>query len=420
MDRRDFVRRFTMLSAALSAPSFLVNSLKAAQVQKKALQAAPDERILMVVELAGGNDGLNTVVPYSNDLYYGKRPSLAIPESQVLKLNDTYGFHPRMTGLKELFDDGKMAVLHGIGYPNPNRSHFRSRDIWYTAEPIEIGTNGWLANYFDDLQATGSLQGLAVGGSVPKAMISENGSLPAIQSIETFRLETDPLHPNDDANKNAAFQQILSQPNSRFNLQQYVTQTALDATIASIDLLEGQDNYNSTVEYPPNAFAENLRTCAKIIAADLGVRVYYVTIGGFDTHAEQAAPGANTQGVLGDLLETVSGGIRAFWADMQQMGREDQVTIMTFSEFGRRLFENASDGTDHGTANQMFLIGGGVKAGFHGVHPSLAPEDLDSVGDMVYSRDFRDVYATVLQSWLGSDPVPILGGEFPIMDVFEV
>ncbi|MEE8585803.1 MAG: DUF1501 domain-containing protein, partial [Acidobacteriota bacterium] len=354
-----------------------------------------------------------------NDFYYGKRPSLAIPESQVLKLDDSYGFHPRMTGFKELFDDGKMAIMHGIGYPNPNRSHFRSKDIWSTAEPNEIGTNGWLASYFDELQATGSLQGLAVGGSVPKSMISESGSLPAIQSIETFRLETDPLHPGDDANKNAAFQQILAQPNSRYNLQQYVTQTALDATLASIELLEGQDNYNSTVEYPSSAFAENLRTCAKIMAADLGVRVYYVTIGGFDTHAEQANPGANTQGALGDLLETVSGGIRAFWEDMQQMGREEQVTIMTFSEFGRRLFENASDGTDHGTANQMFLIGGAVKPGFHGVHPSLAPDDLDSVGDMVFSRDFREVYATVLQSWLGADPVPILGGEFPILDLFE-
>ncbi len=423
MDRRRFLQNLTMLSSAACAPTFLVRTLKAAKTQGLLAQQS-DDRILIVCELAGGVDGLNTVVPYTNDIYYQERPRLSIPSGQVLQLDDTLGFHPAMVGLKDLYDSGRMTIVQGVGYPNPNRSHFRSRDIWHTAEPGSVATDGWLANYFDSVGTSGSLLGMNVGGGVPKAMISSEGSSPSIQSIETYKLETDPFHPEDSSNKNAAFQQILAQPQNKYDLQQYVTQTALDATLTSIELLEGQNRYTEIggglVEYPAGAFAQNLKTIAQIIAADLGVRVFYVTIGGFDTHAEQSDPDANTTGTHADLLEAVSSGLKILYDDLTNMGVSEQTLIMTFSEFGRRLSENASVGTDHGTANQMFLIGDSVKPGFFGEHPSLAPQDLDPIGDMVFTRDFRDVYATALESWLGTDSSAVLGSQFEILDLIDV
>ncbi|MDA2933984.1 DUF1501 domain-containing protein [Acidobacteria bacterium AH-259-D05] len=412
--RRDFLKDLTLISATLSAPSFLVRTLKGAQMSTASLGNAG--RILVVVELAGGCDGLNTIVPYTNDFYYQKRPTLAIDPKTVLALDDQLGFHPSLTGFKELYDGGNMAIVQGVGYPNPNRSHFRSRDIWHTAEAEEIGTNGWLAKYFDDQQSSGSLQGINIGGRVPKAMISEAGSSPSIRRIDTYKLQTDARYPEDDANKNAAFQSILSEPATQYPpYQEYVTKTVLDATFSSAQILEGQDNYHSTVEYPDTAFANHLRTMAQIIAADIGVRVFYATISGFDTHASQADPSDNLQGTHADLLETVSLAIKAFLDDMKEMGRGNDVLIMSFSEFGRRVSENASDGTDHGTANQMFLFGGLLNPGFYGEQPSLASQDLDPIGDMIHNVDFRSVYSTVLANWLEVDPVPLIGESWPLL-----
>ncbi len=420
MNRREFLRNLTLVSSAVSAPTFLVKHLKAAKALEMTAQAADPGRILVVCELAGGTDGLNTVVPYRNDFYYQQRPQLAIPPQSVLTLDDDFGFHPRMTGFKGLFDDGHLAVVHGIGYPNPNRSHFFSADIFHSANPETANSDGWLAQYVDTLPERDALSALSIGGGVPKALISDAGASPGIRSIETYRLETDAYHPDDAQNKNSAFQQILAQPQNRFDLQQFVGQTALDATLTSVELLEGNDQYQSDVVYPDGAFAENLRTVARIIAADLGVRVFYVSIGGFDTHADQALPNSSVQGFFADLIGQVSDTISAFWSDVEQMGRQDEVLVLTFSEFGRRLFENGSNGTDHGTANQMMLIGSQVEPGLHGTHPSLAPGDLDDVGDMIFTRDFREVYATALGPWLGVDPGPILGPQFAPMDILRV
>ena len=411
--RRDFLKDLTMVSATLSAPTFLVRSLQGAQVAM-----ADAGRILVVIELAGGCDGLNTMVPYTNDFYYQERPTLSIDPQSVLPLNDQLGFHPSLTGFNELYDSGNMAIVQGVGYPNPNRSHFRSRDIWHTAEAEEIGTNGWLAKYFDSLQGSGSLQGINIGGRVPKAMISEAGSSPSISSIDTYKLQTDPRYPEDEANRNAAFQSILSEPPTLFPpFQEYVTQTVLDATFSSAEILEGQDNYNSTIEYPGTAFASNLKTIAQIIAADIGARVFYATIGGFDTHAGQADPTDPKVGTHADLLETVSSAVKAFWDDMREMGMANDVLIMSFSEFGRRVSENASDGTDHGTANQMFLFGELINPGLYGEQPSLDPQDLDPIGDLLHNVDFRSVYSTVLGNWLGVDPVPLIGESWPLLPI---
>ena len=375
-------------------------------------------RILVVIELAGGCDGLNTVVPYTNDFYYQERPTLAIDPNSVLALDDQMGFHPALTGFKELYDNGNMAIVQGVGYPNPNRSHFRSRDIWHTAEAEEIGANGWLAKYFDSLQDSDSLQGINIGGRVPKAMISESGSSPSISTIDTYRLQTDPRYPEDQANKNAVFQSILSEPASLFPpFHEYVTQTVLDATFSSAEILEGQDNYNSTIEYPQTAFAGNLKTIAQIIAADIGATVFYATISGFDTHASQVDSTNSQVGSHASLLETVSSSVKAFWDDVRQMGLEDQVLIMSFSEFGRRVSENASDGTDHGTANQMFLFGETINPGLYGEQPSLDPRDLDPIGDLLHNIDFRSVYSTVLGNWLEVDPIPLIGESWPLLPI---
>ena len=412
MQRRDFIKKFTLLSTSMGAPSFLVESLKAAQSEGLALSNLESSRILVVIELAGGCDGLNTVVPFSNDFYYSRRPKLAIPAAQVLPLDSAVGLHPSMTGLKALFDDGKLAVVQGVGYPNPNRSHFRSRDIWHTAEPEKIGSDGWLAKYMTHYPNGTSFQGINVGGKVPKALVSGEGSSPSIQSVDTYKVETDRRYPKDSDNKNDAFQEIIGQQD-QYPLQEYVTQTALDATLSSIQLLEGQQNYQSTIEYPPTVFAQNLQTIAQIIAANLGVTVFYASLGGFDTHAGQISGTSSVEGQHALLLEILSSALTAFADDLQELGRDQDTLVVTFSEFGRRLAENGSLGTDHGTANQMFLLGSTVSPGLYGTYPGLSDGELDPIGDLVSTVDFRSVYSEVLANWLGVDPAPVLGESFP-------
>ena len=413
MQRRDFIKKFTLLSTSMWAPSFLVRGIRAAQSMDSTPFELDSNRILVVIELAGGCDGLNTVVPFTNDSYYLRRPGLAIPPAGVYALDDVVGLHPAMGGVNELFDDGKAALVQGVGYPNPNRSHFRSRDIWHTAEPDEIGSGGWLARYIGQYPSGTSFQGVNVGGKVPQALTSQEGSSPSIQSIDTYQIQTDGHYPGDDDNKNDAFQEVIGQTQNQYPLQEYVAQTALDATVSSVQLLEGQENYQSSIQYPATAFAQKLKTIAQIVAADLGVSVFYATLGGFDTHAAQVSNGNSAEGQHAVLLETLSSALKAFLDDLQEMGRDQDSLIMTFSEFGRRLSENGSLGTDHGTSNQMFVFSPSLVPGLYGSHPGLSDNELDEIGDMRFTVDFRSVYSTVLSGWLGVDPEPVLGESFP-------
>jgi uncharacterized protein (DUF1501 family) len=317
----------------MCAPTFLVRSLNAAQDTGLAPPDLGSGRILVVVELAGGCDGLNTVVPFNSDVYYQRRPRLAIPAAQVLPLDHAVGLHPSMLGLKQLFDEGKLAVVQGVGYPNPNRSHFGSRDIWHTAKPDEIGSEGWLAKY-------------------------------TAQSVDTYKVDTD-------------------------------------------------RRYQSSSEYPATAFAQDLKEIAQIIAADLGVVVFHAGLGGFDTHVGQVSETSSVEGRHALLLDTLSAALLAFFEDLRKMGKDQDTLIVTFSEFGRRLSENGSLGTDHGTANQIFLLSSSLAPGLYGTHPGLADGELDAVGDLVFTLDFRSVYTTVLSNWLGVDPEPVLGESFP-------
>ncbi|MGW8180643.1 MAG: DUF1501 domain-containing protein, partial [bacterium] len=345
MQRRDFIKKFSLLSTSAWAPAFLVRGLRVAQASGELPLGLDSARVLVVIELSGGCDGLNTVVPFNNDFYYSRRPRLAIPASQVLSLDGAVGLHPSMPGVKVLFDEGKAAIVQGVGYPNSNKSHFRSRDIWHTAEPDEIGNDGWLAKCLGHYSSGTSFQGVNVGGKVKKALISGEGTAPSIQSFDTYKIETDRRYPSDADNKNDALQASLGQQQDRYPIHEYVAQTALDETLNSVELLEGQKNYQSAVEYPATAFAQHLKTIAQIMAADLGVVVYYTSLGGFDTHANQVSGSSSVGGQHALLLETLSSALTAFFANLEEMGRDRDALIMTFSEFGRRLAQNGNLGS---------------------------------------------------------------------------
>jgi uncharacterized protein (DUF1501 family) len=364
-----------------------------------------NKRILVVVQLGGGNDGLNAVVPYAEPLYYQARPTLAIAQKDVLPISAEVGFNPNLTAFKSLFDAKQLALLQGVGYPNPNRSHFRSTDIWTSGVPDKIEQTGWLGRYLD-AQCSGEdrrLHAVDIGTTVSRLFWTGQSIVPAISSIETFDLEADARFP-DYKNNQVDTLKLLNGGNGKTPYDDYIRKVALDALQTSDELKRIAAGYHSSVQYPKTPFADGLRTIAKVIQGDLGTRIFHITIGSFDTHAAQLA-------AQNGLLKTVADALQAFMQDLEGIGRADDVMIMTFSEFGRRVAENASKGTDHGAAAPMWLIGGGVTPGIVGNHPSLT--DLDD-GDLKFGIDFRSVYGTILHDWLGADPKPIIGtGSFP-------
>jgi uncharacterized protein (DUF1501 family) len=405
--RRDFLTRGTLFMAmGVTAPTFLTTTARALAAQADAcMTGTSSKRILVVVQLGGGNDGLNAVVPYSDQLYYQARPSLAIAEKDVLTISDAVGFNPGLTPFKTLFDAKQLTLLQGVGYPNPNRSHFRSTDIWTSGVPDKLEATGWLGRYVD-AQCSGEdrrLHAVDIGTTVSRLFWTGQSIVPAISSLETFDLEADAQFPDDQSNQVETLK-LLNAGDSDQPYDDYIRKVALDALQTSDELKRIAAGYKSTAEYPETQFADGLRTIAKIIQGDLGTRIFHITIGGFDTHAAQAA-------AHGTLLKNVAEGVQAFMQDLEGMGLADDVLVMTFSEFGRRVKENASLGTDHGAAAPLWLIGGGVASGIVGTHPSLS--DLDD-GDLKFGIDFRSVYGTILHDCLGADPSPIIGtGTFP-------
>ncbi len=404
--RREFLGRgLTLAAAAATVPSFLSDTAFALD-NRTAGEAPPrkntDQPILVVVQLAGGNDGLNTVVPYADDAYHRARPTLAVKADQVLKLTDRVGLHPNLKPLKALYDAGGLAIVQGVGYPNPNRSHFRSMEIWETAaDSDKVERYGWIGRYFDH-QCAGApdaaLAGLRVGRSMPQAFTNGSSIGVSLQRPEQYR-----WHPSDrDAARQVAVFQRLATGSPGGQTLDFLQRTALNANLSSAEILELAKAYRSRVAYPDSSFAASLKTVAQMIAGGLGTRVYYVTLGGFDTHAQQER---EHPGLLDDLGASLS----AFLADLKEQGNLDRVVAMAFSEFGRRVQENGSGGTDHGAAGLMLLAGGPVKAGLHGTCPSLT--ELDR-GDLKFGIDFRSVYATVLDGWLKAPAEAILGRKF--------
>ncbi len=367
-----------------------------------------NERILVVVQLSGGNDGLNTVVPYADDAYRAARPKLALSAADVLKCGDETGLHPALRGVHDLLQAGQVAIVRGVGYDNPNRSHFESMDIWHTCKRKEESRpDGWLGRFLDSQQtvAGGDVPALHLGSEQqPFAVASQQIRVPTIKQLAEFQLR---------GQDRQSIRTLLSesQPartSPADDLLSFLQSSTTSALAASQRVTEASQSYQSDVKYPDSELGERLRLIAQLIDADLKTRVYYVELDGFDTHAEQAA----TQAIL---LRQWSDAVSAFVRDLDAHEHGQRVCVMTFSEFGRRVAENASEGTDHGAAGPMFLCGGGVKPGIVGELPNLT--DLQD-GDLKHQVDFRQVYAAVLQSWLGANPASILGGNYEPLALF--
>jgi uncharacterized protein (DUF1501 family) len=432
--RREFLRT-SMLGAAATwtLPIFLEKTFFAldAMAANAVTQTATgkDGTILVVLQLAGGNDGLNTVVPYADDAYHRTRPRLALPNEQILTIDHHVGLNPKLAGLKSLYEEGHLAIVQGVGYPNPNRSHFRATEIWQTASDADRNeTHGWLGRYFDNCCSGGDPTiGVAIGEEMPQAFAAKNPTGITFSRPEQFRWRPSERNSGHMSTEEIFFRQLngFDEENtpaatdgasigtlpgtSRSDLStlDFLQRTALDAQLSSDKILAIARKYKSTIPYPQGQLAASLNVIARMIAGGLTTRVYYASQGGFDTHAGQF----NTHGrLMTELNDTIA----AFVADLKQQGNFERVLLITFSEFGRRVAENANGGTDHGTAAPMFVLGGRVKPGLFGKHPSLT--DLDD-GDLKFNTDFRGVYGTVLDSWLNTPSQIVLGRKFPSLAI---
>jgi len=426
--RREFLRS-TVLTGALSwtVPAFLANTFAVLQVEAadKGTQAitGKDGNILVILQMAGGNDGLNTVAPYANDHYRRARPRIGVAAKDVLAINDELGFHPNLAGFKDLFDAGQLSIVQGVGYPNPNRSHFRSTEIWQTASDAErIEKYGWLGRYFDHTcKGCDPTVAVNVGRQMPQAFAAKNPKGISLDNPQNYRFMSSEKGKAGEMSEESY--RKLNEPEMEMSENSgdtigtlhgpvthsgsaldFLERTALDAQVSSDQIRSIASRVDSRGNYPASQLGNSLKLVAKLIGGGLPTRIFYVSQGGYDTHTNQT--GAHER-----LLKDLGDSVKGFIADIKAQGNLSRVTVMTFSEFGRRVAENASSGTDHGAAAPMFLIGEKVKAGLLGKYPSLAPRDLHQ-GDLKYTVDFRSVYAGVLEGWLKADSAAVLGGKF--------
>ena len=408
--RREFIRDgVAAFTLSFAAPAFLVDIARA--------QGAVS-RNLVVIYLAGGNDALSTIVPYNDPFYYSRRPAIAVPAAQVLQIGTdgsgkALGLHPRLTGLQTIFNQGKLAIIQRAGYQNSSRSHFQGTDIWGTADPANSAGTGWLGRYLDSLPSPiDPLAAWNTSGATYRALTGNSISVPSITDPRNYSFAS----PNSGAEaineRNAAIRLASLAGPERPNLA-FVNTSAMEA-FATLDRVGSVVSYQSTVTYPNNGFAQALRTVAGSISKGIGTRVYWVQTGGFDTHSGQGNAGG---GGYANLMSTVGDGLLAFYNDLQNQGLLNSTMMIQFSEFGRRISENGSQGTDHGAGGLMMVIGGGVRGGIYGSAADLNPRPdnptLENAGgDVTYETDFRSVYAKVLDGWLGTNSAAILGGDF--------
>ena len=401
--RRQFIRNTAGSSAIIALGSAAPRCwLQAAE------QSAPQgEQVLVVVQLSGGNDGLNTVVPHSNDTYQKARPTLALAKKDVLAIDDTHGFHPAMRGFANLLEAGNLAIVQGVGYANPNRSHFESMDIWHTCQrKAQEQSLGWLGRLLDTSKKMSATDVAAIHlgkEKQPLALAARNVRVPSVKSLEEFKLQAG----GSDVLRSTIKE--LSQPRETSgDLLGFVQSSTASALTASERVEAAGKSYQTETTYPDTPLARKLRVVAQLIDAGLKTRIYYVELGGFDTHAQQADAHSA-------LLRQWSDAVTAFVDDLDAHGHSHRALVMSFSEFGRRVAENASKGTDHGAAAPMLLAGTPVRAGLIGKQPSLT--DLHD-GDLKHAIDFRQVYATVIDRWLHGSSELLLGQRFPHVDLF--
>ena len=374
---------------------------------------ATKDPVLVVLQLSGGNDALNTLVPYAAPLYWDNRPVVKIPEDEVLPINDYLGFNSNFGPLKNLYDEGKVAVIQGIGYPHPDRSHFRSMDIWHTCEPDTVGTEGWLGRAIRDIDPDKEnvLTGVNFGRGLPRALVAPKVPVASVGNLETYGVLTGIEGENQRADALEIFAQMYSPALGRSAVVEYLAQTGMDALTGADILSSAPMKYSSTVEYGGDTVAQYMRNIAQVHLADLGSRVLYTSapFNAFDTHGTQPAMHAR-------LLTETANAVGDFYADLKGHDASDNVVVFVFSEFGRRVHDNTS-GTDHGSGGVAFVVGDAVKGGLYGEYPSLEPDKLLE-GDLQYNNDFRGTYATLLEKWLGLDSKPIVNGTFEQLDFF--
>lgn len=397
-----------VVSAGMVMPAIFSRGVASAMSQAldgSKLAQVSTNNILIVVQMAGGNDGLNTVVPYTDPMYLKMRPTLAVPQSKVLTLDNRLGLHPNLAPLKKLWDSGHLAIVEGVGYPNQSLSHFQAMDIWQTLDLTGNGSEGWLGKLVSGLvdQQGHPFKSLDIGVQTAQALQSISTQVPTVASVKSYAVAPDPA---DRDGGNARLQALLKLYNSYPQTAPYAAlldATALNAQDGSRQLRQADTTYHPAVTYPTGPFAGGLKILAEAIVQGLGVRVGYVTLGGFDTHA-------NEQPTHDALMTTLANGVSAFYNDLAAHGKADNVVVMTWSEFGRRVEENGSAGTDHGTAAPMFVLGNPISKGIYGEPPSLT--NLDQNGNLKYTLDFRSVYATVLDRWMGASSKDVLGADY--------
>jgi uncharacterized protein (DUF1501 family) len=402
MKRTSFLTRSLVAAAAGgTVPGAL---MRAAYAQSAPSSADPDN-VLVVIQMSGGNDGLNTVVPYTDDAYQRARPTIAIDPKSVLPINDRIGWNPALAGLNELYKNGRVALLQGVGYPDPNLSHFEATQIWETASPVRPQQYGWLGRYLDRRYPQGAkppspFESVALGDTLPAALVASHVEVPAIGALGAFSYNTG----RDLASKQSAGMLYDGAKAGQSPYLAMIADTAREAYHGGDVLRSKVAGYTPAVTYPSDGFSQQLKLAAQLIGTATGTKIVFLSIGSFDTHAGQRVQQDRLLGYLGN-------GLLAFHQDLAAHGNDRRVLVMTFSEFGRRVTQNASNGTDHGTAMPVFITGGTVRGGVYGDHPSLT--DLDRGGNLKFGTDFRSVYATVIQRWLGRDPADILDGRYP-------
>ena len=369
--------------------------------------------VLVVLQLTGGNDGLNTLVPYGDPLYVDQRPTMGIPIDQVLPIDDYVGFNPNMAPLKRMYDEGKVAVIQGIGYPQPSRSHFRSMDIWHTCESEKVGIDGWLGRAIRDIDPRHEnvLTGVNFGRGLPRSVVAADVPVASVGMLETYGVLTS-IEEEDRSQALDIFARMYAPAIGRSAVEGYISQTGMDALKGADILRVAPELYSSSVEYGSDTVSQYMRNIAQVHLAGLGTRIFYnsAPYNSFDTHANQMSAHAT-------LWSQVSQAVSDFFQDLKDHQVSEDVLILAFSEFGRRVKDNGT-GTDHGAAGVAFVIGESVKGGLYGEYPSLETGKLVE-GDLYFNNDFRNTYTAVTEDWMSLDPISVVGGNFEKMDILS-
>jgi len=365
--------------------------------------------ILVVIQLTGGNDYLNTLIPYGDPLYYDNRSNVGIPQDQVLPIDEHFGFNPAAGPIKDLYDQGKVAIINGVGYPNPNRSHFRSMDIWHTCEPDKVGTEGWLGRVIRDLdpKSENVLTGVNFGRGLPRSLALSGVPVASVAVLESYGVLTGISGEPERSEALDVFARMYAPTMGSGPVMEYLGQTGLDALKGADILKTAPEKYKSGIEYANSPIGRNLEGIAKVLTADLGTRIFYTQHGGYDTHANQGPAHPK-------LWSELSQAVTDFYADLKEHDTADNVLMFVFTEFGRRVKDNGS-GTDHGSGGLALAIGDPVKGGMYSEYPSLKAEDLLE-GDLRFNMDYRGVYGTMVEKWLGLDANSVVGGNFEQLD----